>query len=856
MDSEHWKQVQEIFDAVMEREADDRDAFLERMCTGDDDLRLEIENLLAYERPAADFLEAPALEVVAKAVARDRATQLIGEKIGRYAIVSWLGSGGMGEVFLAEDSTLGRRVALKFLPVDVEADGSALRRLMREAQAAAKLDHPNVCAIHEVGHHKDTSFIVMQYIEGETLASLIKRGPLAPAESIRIAFQIADALAEAHSHGIIHRDVKPQNIMLTHRGQVKVLDFGLARLEPSERPASGEASTEMLLTQPGVIAGTAPYMSPEQLRGEPLDGRTDIFSLGAVLYEMLTGSRAFGGVSNAETIAAVLEREPAPLDHVGADKNEIQEILNRCLAKDRAERYATAKELAEDLAATLARLEDDTAQTRLRVNRVVGVSPTRRRAAWVLTGLLLLAMAAMVFFLLPRGETINSIAVLSFSLEGATSETEYLTEAIPQSIINKLSEIPGLKVISSDSSFHFKTGETDLKQAGRDLGARALLSGRIVRRGEMLWISATLVDSRDNRSLWGEQFSSRPNELITLQERISQTVSDRLRLRLTDPDRRRLAKRHTESSEAYTLYLKGRFYLSKLSAEGVRRSIDLFRQALQSDPGYALAYAGLADSYSYSGDGPEAKNAALAALNLDDSLGEAHASLGWAKLLYDWDWKGAEAEIARGIELNPNYPLAHHWYAVLLGQMARYDEAISEGQRAQELDPLSPNINLSLGLAYVLANQPDRAKTELEKVLEMDPGFAATHNLLGLVHLRSGRYQEAIAEYQRAHDLVGENPMARANIDAMIGLVYASWGKRAEATSILANVAGRAGVSAYLVAQVHAALGDGSRAIEWLERAYQAHDPSLLMVKVDPVFEALHGDPRFYDLVRRVGLQP
>jgi serine/threonine protein kinase/tetratricopeptide (TPR) repeat protein len=762
----------------------------------------------------------------------------------------------MGEVFLAEDSTLERRVALKFLPAHAEADDRARQRLVREAQAAAKLDHPNVCAIHEVGRHQDTSFIVMQYVEGETLASLIKRGPVALADALQIGVQIANALAEAHSHGIIHRDIKPQNIMLTPRGQVKVLDFGLAKLEAEQRPVNRDAKTEILLTQPGVIPGTAPYMSPEQLRGETLDGRTDIFSLGAVLYEMLTGERAFGGTSNAETIAAVLERDPAPLAEIKGDKSEIQGMLNRCLAKDRTARYESANELADRLTAALAVVADDAAPARVQIRRLARVWPGRRRGALAAGGVLLLAIAAIVLFMLPRGEAVDSIAVLPFSLEGGNSDTEYLSEAIPQGIINKLSELPSLKVISPDSSFRFKSGGTDLKQAGRDLGARAFLSGRIIQRGESLWISATLVDSRDNRNLWGEQFNAKPADLINLQERISQTISDRLRLRLTGVDKQRLARRHTESAEAHTLYLRGRLHWSKLTLDGVQKSIELFQQALQVDPGYALAFAGLADSYSYYGKGPEAKAAALEALKLDDSLGEAHASLGWARLLYDWDWKSAESEIARGISLNPNYPAAHHWYAVLLGNLGRSDEAIQEARRAQDLDPLSPNINMSLALAYVLGQQPDLARVELEKVLELEPGFVAAHSILGLVHERSGKFQEAIDEYMRAGELLRDNPVARVNIEGAIGRVYSSWGKRAEAMTVVGKIDGKAGVSPYLVAEIHAALGDRSRALEALEKAYEMRDVSLLSVKVNPVFERLRGERKFGELVRRVGLTP
>ena len=857
MNSEFWQRVDRVYHEALERGPGERSAFLDEACASDQTLRREVESLLNYAEPAKGFIEEPAIEVAARLMSKDQASLFIGQQIGSYRIVSMLGAGGMGEVYLAEDATLDRKVAIKFLSVGSQTDEQSRGRLIREAQAAAKLDHPNVCAIHEVGQHERHSFIVMQYVEGETLAARIKRGPLKLNESVDFAAQIAAALSEAHSHGIIHRDIKPQNIMLTRRSQVKVLDFGLAKLEAGELGLQPEAQTQTLLTQPGVIPGTVPYMSPEQLRGEPLDARTDLFSLGAVLYEMVTGRRTFGAESQAESITAILEHEPPLLPGFAGAPEELQRIVSKCLEKDRAHRYQSAQELAIDLRKVLPGIDPDNVATRSLAGRPRSRSTQRARRRWLFVAgaLLLIAVTVAVLLILTPARAVDSLAVLPFAVEDTDPNLDYLGEGIPERIINKLAELQGLKVIASASSFKYKGSGVDTQAVGNKLGVRAVLSGRVTRRGDNLSISAELMDVKDARHIWGEQYAVRESDLLGLEERISQTISEKLRLRLTGPEKERLSRKATVNPEAYQRYLKGRAYFSKLTPDSIQKAMDQFQQAIQKDPTYALAYAGLADCYTFTGKSAEAKGAVMDALRLDDSLGEAHAALGFIKWIYDWDWKGAEAEYRRGIELNPNSPFAHHRYALLLGQSRRHDEAIREARRAQEIDPVSPDISVASAQAFVLAHKYEQAEQELKRTLDMDPGFPNAFGLLALVYEGTGRYKEAVEKYQQIIEKSPNIPEIRATMRASMARVYAKWGNRVEALKILDETP-RFSYVLYVIAQIHAALGDRQHALEWLDKAYQAHDVSLLGIKTDQTFESFHQEPRFVELLRRVGLEP
>ena len=860
MSPELWQQVERIYNEALQRELAERSAFLDEACAGDESLRREVESLLSYHEAAKGFIDEPAIEVAARQIAEDQAMKLVGQQIGSYRILSLVGAGGMGEVYVAEDVTLDRRVAIKFLSVGSQTDDQTRGRLIREAQAAAKLDHPNVCAIHEVGRHQGQSFIVMQYIEGETLAARIKNGPMPLPEVLGAAIQIAGALAEAHSHGIIHRDIKPQNIMLTSRGQIKVLDFGLAKLEAGELSSRSEGQTQPLLTQPGMIPGTVPYMSPEQLRGENLDARSDLFSFGVVLYEMLTSRQPFAAASRAASIAAILDHEPPPLASFVEAPEEMQRIVSKCLEKDRGRRYQSAQDLASDLTSTLRTVDPDNVPARSLAEwrRARGAQQAQRRWHLATAMLLLIAGSVAVWSILMPARAVDSLAVFPFAIEDSDPNLEYLGEGIPERIINKLAELQSLKVIASTSSFKYKGNAIDTQAVGSKLGVSAVLTGRVARRGDSLSISAELMDVKDARHIWGEQYAVRESDLLGLEERISQTISEKLRLRLTRPEKERLARQATINPEAYQLYLKGRAYLSKLTVDTVQKAADQFQQAIQKDPTYALAYAGLADCYTFSQKSVEARSAVMEALRLDDSLGEAHAALGFIKWIYDWDWRGAEAEYRRGIELNPNSPFAHHRYALLLGQSGRHDEAIREARRAQEIDPVSPDIGVASAQAFVLAHKYEEAEQELKKTLDMDPGFQTAFGLLAVAYEWTGKYKEAVEEYQQIIERSGNSPPTRAIFRAAIARIYVRWGNRAEALKILDETTRSSYVLLlpYAIAQIHAALGNRQHALDWLDKAYQAHDFSLLGLKQDQTFESFHQEPRFVDVMRRVGLEP
>ena len=744
-----------------------------------------------------------------------------GTRLGRYEIRSPLGAGGMGEVYLAEDTKLRRKVAIKFLPPGSIASEQANKRLLREARAAAALDHPHICGIHEVGEEAGQSFIVMQYVEGETLDCRMKRQPLGFHEGLTIATQVADALSEAHWHGIVHRDIKPSNIMITSRGAVKVMDFGLAKIIKKARGVESEAETEALLSTPGAILGTIPYMSPEQVRGEALDGRSDIFSFGVVLYEMLSGQQPFASESVAATASAILTREPPPLArYLREVPAELERIVCKALRKDREERYQTAKDLLIDLRRLKQQLEveiERSAQLADGSNGAAGMGSGQRalaetvieaaarqtvntqplagrlrqykKMALVALAALVMAIAVVIYFRgagLGGGAAIDSLAVLPFVNAGGDPDAEYLSDGISESLINSLSQLPNVKVMSRNSVFRYKGRETDAQAVGRVLGVRAVLAGRVMQRGDGLSISTELVDARDNSHLWGEQYNRKLTDILAVQEEIAREISTKLRSRLTGEEQKRVTKRYTENTEAYQLYLKGRYHLNRLTDEGFMKGREYFQQAIDRDPNYALAYAGLADSYNMLGGWnalapkevfPKARAAAMKALELDDTLAEAHTALGTIKLFYDWDWSGAERAFKRAVEINQSYADAHLMYGYYLSAMGRFDEALARMRRAQELDPLTLAKVAGIGDVLYYQRQYDRAIEQYQKTLEMDPNSGFAYWSLGNVYVQKGMYEQAIAEYQKAIPLSGDSPDELASL----GYAYALSGRRREA---------------------------------------------------------------------------
>lgn len=820
------------------------------------------------------------------------------QAISHYRIISKLGEGGMGEVYLGEDTRLGRRVAIKLLPLKSAGDDNARRRLLREAQAAATLDHPNICSIHEIGEEAGTSFIVMQYIEGETLASRIRRNPLDLREALEVATQIADALAEAHSRGIIHRDIKPQNIMLTARGQAKVLDFGLAKIIEERSTANTTAPTENLLSQPGMMIGTVPYMSPEQVKGESVDARSDIFSFGVVLYELVGGVQPFTAENSASTITAILTHNPPPLARYSHDAPpELERIASKALAKDPESRYQTIKDMLIDLKRLKQQFEFETELERSHsihpgdaANPTRGRSPEwptasrgslatagiqaaktaetsaagkQRRKLWLAVSLIVAVIAASgIYLLLPKtSATIDSIAILPFANKSADPDAEYLSDGITDSIINSLSQVPGLKVIAHSSVFRFKGADADPVVVGRELQVRALITGRVVVRGNNLSIAIELADVRDNKHLWGEQYERKVSDLLAVQKEIAKEVSAILRSKLTGEETNRVTNLYTSNNEAYQNYLKGLYHLNKRNAEGFNKAIEFFNQATAQDSSYAQAYAGLADCYILLAEYellageegyPKATVAAKKAVELNETLPEAHASL--ASIAQDhFDYSFAELQLKRAIELNPNYATAHHWYGMLLGAMGRFPEAETEMRRAQELDPLSQIINANVGWLYFVERDYDRAIQQLRKTLDMDSNFSIGHHYLGIAYGQKEMYKEAIEEFQRSESLSGGG----AFNTAQSGYIYAVWGKKSEAEKTIEDLKRQSkdsAVSPWGIALIYTGLGDKDHALEWLDKAYDVRAFDLQYAKVDPRFDVLRSDPRFSRLLKRMGL--
>jgi len=832
-------------------------------------------------------------------------------RLGRYEIRSKIGEGGMGEVYLALDTELDRTVAVKILPADLAANQQRLQRFIQEAKAASALNHPHILTIHEIGSTGDSRFIATEFIDGNTLRSRISTG-LKLAEILEIAIQCGSALAAAHAAGIIHRDIKPENIMVRHDGYIKVLDFGLAKLmEPEGSITDAEAATKpMINTDAGTVLGTATYMSPEQAKGILLDARTDLWSLGAVIYEMVTRHVPFAGETATETISLILQKEPGPLTrYVREVPAELERIVTKALTKDREERYQTAKDLLIDLRNLKRKIEVDAEIDRtippefraaastgsMRGDQTPGTAsgfpaataPSRTApigssaeyivssikqhriasiviASVVLIGAVIGVIGLRAYLHAPSTEVaIDSIAVLPFENQDHDRDTDYLSDGVTESIINSLTQLPNLKVIARSSVFRFKGQTTDPFVAGKELGVRAVLTGRIMQRGDDLMISTELVDVRDNKQLWGEQYNRKVSDLLAVQRDIASEISSNLRLRLTGTDANRLSKQYTDNAEAYQLYLKGLFFLNKRTEEDSRKAIDYFQQVIVKDPNNALAYTALSDVYSHlvfplgsvpPGEAmPKAKEAASHALAIDNALGAAHASMAYEVFFYEWNWPLAEREFKRAIELDPNNADAHHWYSHYLMSQRRFDESLVESKRSQELSPIDRLLNIHLGWHYLYTRQYDQALERLNRVVDMDRNFPQTYIWLGLTYEQKREYPEAIASFQKAMVLF---PGGSTQAKAQLGHAFAVSGQKKEALKIIAEL-GENGtyVSPYHVAAIYAGLGDKDRTFVWLEKAYEERSDWLVNLTNDQRFDDLRSDPRFADLVRRVGLR-
>ena len=827
-------------------------------------------------------------------------------QLSHYRIVSKIGAGGMGEVYLAEDTRLDRKVAVKLLGEEVSRSDDRLRRFVQEAKAASALNHPNIITVYDIGRAESGApFIATEYIEGETLRHLIQRSGLKVRVLLDIAVQVASALTAAHAAGIVHRDIKPENVMVRPDGITKVLDFGLAKLTEKARPRTdSEAETVVKQeTDPGMVMGTVQYMSPEQARGREVDARSDIFSLGIVLYELIAGRPPFVGESSSDVLSAILDKEPPPLARFIDDlPQELQRIVTKCLRKERDERYQTMKDVLLDLRelrdelALEAKLERSirpvskienqqtliaegeitqkggqqtrsaaTVQTTSSAEYLISEIKQHKRGVAVASLIALLAVVALsywYFFNRSAGaKQIESIAVMPFINESGNADIDYLSDGMTETLISSLSNIPSLSVKARSTVFYYKGKEITPKRIGEELNVQAVLLGRVVQRGDDLKLNLELVNTRTQDVIWSEQYNRKKADLVSLQNEIARDVLSKLKTRLSGPDEARVTRNFTANVEAYQHYLKGRFYWNKRDAVNLKKAIEQFRLAADKDPNYALAYVGLADSYAlleeYAGTPPseslpQARAYAQRALQIDESLGEAHASLGLINH-YSWQWADAEKEYRRAIDLNPNYPSLHQWYSNHLRDRGQLDKALAEIKLAQELDPLSGVIGFNVGILYMLIGDHTSAIEKLKKTIELHPDWWGGHHWLGFAYLKLGRTEEAIVALQKSAELSNRSNRSLG----LLGHAYGVSGKRREALAILKELEDRYSRhegTALNVAFILSGLSDKEQFFAWMEKGFQDRSGELIRMTWYLQIDSLRDDPRYQDLVRRLGL--
>jgi len=871
MRPERWQVIEELYHSASEMAYEERHSFLHKVCDADQSLVHEVESLLRHGATPQSVLDGPAIALMAKAMAVDEfqsgAPLLGGKTISHYRILEPIGAGGMGVVYKAEDLKLRRNVALKLLPQFLATDPQALQRFEREAQAASALNHPHICTIYEIGEAEGLHFIAIELLDGETLKQRIARGPLEIAEIIRTATEICDALEVAHAAGIVHRDIKPSNIVLTRRGTAKLLDFGVAKRAGPELVRRTEnllsllpRNVELRLTSPGAAIGTVAYMSPEQARCEEVDARSDVFSMGAVLYEMATGKSAFTGKDASEVLDAIQHKPPTPITKLGRGApSELVRITNTALEKDRSQRYQSASEMRADLQVLHKSLE----------------TKARWRKAALVLGLAAVLFAVMAYGSLrvPRvrdwvaggssshvGREVKSLAVLPLdNLTGDPSQ-DYFADGTTEALITNLTRIASIRVISRTSAMRYKGTHKPLPEIARELNVDAVVEGSVGRSENRVRVSAELVDATTGRNLWAQSYDRDLRDILQLQSELAATVAVEVTGRLTPTEESRLAtKAQRVSPQAYEAYLKGQYFLNKWTAESFEKARVYSQQAIELDPAYAQGYAGLAEYYGtvgFMGVVPpreawlKSESLLTKTLEIDPNSSKAHTLLGMLKLQFRCDRPGAEKELNRALELNPGDMNALDYHSYYLLEIGRTDEAIAEKKRVLEHDPLAVITSADLGLYYLTAGRNDEAIAQLQKALELDPNFAAAHMRLGLAFENKHQYGQAVTAFQKAISLDKHPPRF-----AKLGEVYALWGKEREALETirqLREMSKQRYVAPTGIALIYARLGQNRAAIEWLQKAKPDDQPRI----TDAGFESLRSDPNFRALEARLARDP
>jgi serine/threonine-protein kinase len=772
---------------------------------------------------------------------------------GRYQIIEELGRGGMGVVYKAKDNKLKRTVALKFLPLELTHISEIKERFVREAQAAAALDHPNICTVYEFDEAEEKTFISMAYVEGQSLKKKLESGPLELDEALRIANQVAEGLQEAHKKGVVHRDIKSGNIMITEKEQAKIMDFGLARV-----------SGGTLVTKEGMTMGTIAYMSPEQARGKEVDHRTDIWSLGVILYEMLRGQLPFKGENDQAVVYSILNEEPKPVTDLQAEiPAALVQIIKKTLEKNQDERYQNMEELLDDLKSIAEGIVPEGIRVRLRKAKLLRRRKTIFSAG--LAGLLILMTVIALSLFTGRGEVMDSIAVLPFENLSGDPDQEYFVEGMHEELITELSKIRALKVISRPSVMRYRNSGNSIPEIANELNVKGIIAGSVLKEGGRVRITVQLIEAESERNLWAERYDKDYQDILMLHGEVALDIAEEIRIAVTPTEQIHLASERPVDSEAHELYLKGRYYWNRFSPEWAERTISYYNQAIEKDPTYALAYTGLAEAYVLLSIGfavrpprdilPQARKAALKALELDSTLAEAHVQLGLVAACYDWDRQAAKKHFEKALELNPNSVSAHQWIEIYLALLeGKYEQGIAHLERAQDLDPLNLFVKTRLGYMYWHLRDYDQAIERFKEVIDFDP-----NSIIGLLGMREcyaskGMFDKAIAEGEKILNL----GMRSDAVIGGLGAIYGFAGKKDKALELLSEMEARSRVgyvSFLWVASIYWGLGEMDKAFEFLEKAYEERDANLIFITVPIVFDTLSPDPRYKQFLKKMGLE-